>query len=112
MPRFIEQTADNALRNRAPLSWLGAIETSEREGREVINLKLRGTALFVDAARLFALAHGLDASNTRQRLIAAARALRVGATDGQAWVAAFEFLQMLRLRVQLESSGDEARGRQ
>lgn len=104
VPRFIKQMADNALRSRAPLNWLGAIDTETVDGRECIDLKLRGTALFVDAARLYALAKGLDALGTRERLRGAAEALGVDTGEGDAWVAAFEFLQMLRLRVQLQRS--------
>jgi CBS domain-containing protein len=70
----------------------------------VVDLKLRGTALFVDAARLYALAHGLPASSTRERLLAVAQALRLEAGEGESWVSAFEFLQMLRLRNQLDES--------
>jgi len=104
VPRFIKQMADNALRNRAPLNWLGAIDTNEVGGRQVVDLKLRGTAIFVDAARLYALAHGLDASSTRERLLAVGQALQLAAGEGEAWVAAFEFLQMLRLRNQLDDT--------
>ncbi|HEY6513928.1 MAG TPA: DUF294 nucleotidyltransferase-like domain-containing protein [Burkholderiaceae bacterium] len=108
VPRFIKQLADNALRHEAPLNWLGAIETRHVDGREVLDLKLRGTALFVDAARLHALAHGLDASSTRERLLAAAQTLRLPPAEGESAVAAFEFLQMLRLRVQLDDTRDPA----
>lgn len=104
VPRFIKQMSDNALRNRAPLNWLGAIDTSEVGGRQVVDLKIRGTALFVDAARLYALALGLDASSTRARLLGVAQALNLAASEGESWVAAFEFLQMLRLRNQLDDS--------
>jgi CBS domain-containing protein len=70
---------------------------------------MRGTALFVDAARLYALAHGLDATGTRDRLLAVAQALGLGAGEGESWAAAFEFLQMLRLRNQLdETRADDA----
>ncbi len=108
VPRFIKQMADNALTNRAPLDWLGALDTRRDGDREWLDLKLRGTALFVDAARLYALAHGLDASSTRARLTAAAQALQVPAGEGQAWVVAFEFLQMLRLRAQLDDGSESA----
>jgi len=101
-PRFMRQMAENSLRQRVPLNWLGAIDTQSVNGREMVDLKLRGTALFVDAARLYALAKGIDALGTRARLSAMARALGVGAQESEAWVAAFEFLQMLRLRVQLQ----------
>ena len=92
---------DNTLTNRAPLDWRGALETRDEGDRQWLDLKRRGTALFVEAARLYALAHGLDASSTRARLIVVAQALQVPTVEGDSWVAAFEFLQMLRLRVQL-----------
>jgi CBS domain-containing protein len=107
VPRFIKQMADNALRSRAPLDWLGALETRDEGDHRWLDLKLRGTALFVEAARLYTLAHGLDAASTRARLLAVAQALQVPA-EGESWVAAFEFLQMLRLRVQLDERSGEA----
>ncbi len=108
LPRFMRQMADNALRTRAPLSWLGALETRAIDGREGVDLKLQGTALFVDLARLYALAQGLDETGTRARLEAAGRALQVPAHEREGWVGAFEFLQMLRLRVQMEPQGGAA----
>jgi CBS domain-containing protein len=102
VPRFIKQMADNTLRNGAPLNWFGAIDTTAVNGRECVDLKLRGTAIFVDFARLYTLAHGIDALSTRERLSEVSRVLGVEPTEGEAWVAAFEFLQMLRLRVQLQ----------
>jgi CBS domain-containing protein len=101
LPRFLKQMADNALRNRVPLSWRGAIETQTHDGREGLDLKLHGTAVFVEAARLLALAHGLDEVGTRPRLLGAASALGLKAAEGEAWVSAFEFLQLLRLQVQI-----------
>jgi len=101
VPRFLKQMALNALRNRAPLNWRGALDTHSIEGREMLDLKLNGSAIFVDSARLFALAQGLPVLGTRARLEAAAPGLGVGPHEGDAWVAAFEFLQMLRLQVQV-----------
>ena len=95
--------------NRAPLDWLGALDTRDDGDHRWLDLKLRGTALFVDAARLYTLAHGIDASSTRSRLTAAAQALKAPALEGESWVAAFEFLQMLRLRVQLDEGAAAAR---
>ena len=102
LPRFMKQLALNALAHRAPLNWHGGIDTHHVDGRASIDLKQQGTAIFVDAARLYALAHGLRATGTRARLEAAAQALGVGGREGEAWVAAFEFLQLLRLQVQLD----------
>ena len=100
-PRFLKQLADNALRNRAPLNWRGALDTQDEDGHCWLDLKLHGTAIFVDAARLFALSHGLPLQGTGSRLHAAAAPMHVPAQESEAWVGAFEFLQMLRLQVQI-----------
>ncbi len=105
LPRFMKQIADNALRNGPPLNWHGSIDTQEVQGRAVVDLKMQGTALFVDVARLYALAHGIAATNTRARLEALGRLLGVEHAESDAWIAAFEFLQLLRLRVQLDQRG-------
>ncbi len=101
MPRFLKQVAENALRHRPPLNWRGALDTQDVNGRPTMDLKLQGTTLFVDAARLYALAHGIPAVGTRARLEAAAPFMRVSPQEGQAWITAFEFLQMLRLQAQM-----------
>jgi CBS domain-containing protein len=108
VPRFIKQLAGNALRNRPPLTWLGAVETRKVEGRDVLDLKMQGTALFVDAARLYALAQGIEETGTRPRFQAIARALDVEPQESEAWIGGFEFLQMLRLQVQLRRERREA----
>lgn len=108
VPRFIKQMADNALRRRAPMNWRGAIETADVEGRAMLDLKLQGTAIFVDAARLYALAHGLGALGTRARLEAIAPVLGVSTQEAEGWVGGFEFLQMLRLQAQV---GEDSRAR-
>jgi CBS domain-containing protein len=104
VPRFLKQMADNALRSRPPLNWRGALETHDVDGRAWLDLKLQGTAMFVDAARLYALAHGLQALGTRARLEAAAPLMRVAPQESEAWITGFEFLQMLRLQVQVSEN--------
>ena len=103
LPRFIKLLADNACQRQAPLNWLGGIQTQLVEGRPMLDLKLQGTALFVDAARLYALALGIGEVGTAARLEAVGAKLGVAAAESQGWVAAFEYLQMLRLRVQSHS---------
>ncbi len=100
-PRFIKLLAENALNLRVPLNWFGAIEPTEINGQEIIDLKLQGTALMVDAARIYSLAHGIEAINTRERLAAVGHALNVPEAEGAAWITAFEFLQTQRLAVQI-----------
>ena len=108
LPRFMKQLADNALTHRAPLNWRGAIDVKALGGREVIDLKLQGTAIFVDVARLYGLAHGVAATGTRARLEAVGRALALEPQESESWVGAFEFLQLLRLQVQLDAGSREA----
>jgi CBS domain-containing protein len=67
----------------------------------VIDLKLHGTAVFVDAARCLALAHGQAGVGTRERLLGAGQAMGVPLREREGWAAAFEVLQMLRLRAQV-----------
>jgi len=101
IPRFIKLLADNALNARVPLNWLGAIEPTEINGKKTIDLKLQGSALMVDVARIYSLAHGIDLINTRERLAAIGRALNIPEAESAAWITAFEFLQTQRLAVQI-----------
>jgi len=101
-PRFCRQLAEEVLRSPAALGWLGGIEAQSIDGVAMLDLKLHGTAVFVAVARLRSLAEGITEVNTRRRLEAIARIRGVPAHHAQAWVSAFEFLQMLRLRTQLQ----------
>jgi len=103
LPRFVKQLADNALERRPPLNWRGGIDTTEVDGRATIDLKLQGTAIFVDAARVYALAYGIAETGTRARFEAVGRALGLPVQESESWSVGFEFLQMLRLTVQMGS---------
>lgn len=105
-PRFLKQMAMNALTHAAPLNWLGSVDV---DATGAVDLKLQGTAIFVDASRLYALAHGVTATGTRERLEAVGARLGLAPHEYQAWTGGFEFLQMLRLRVQLEDAVDATR---
>lgn len=100
-PRFIKLLAENSLNIRVPLNWLGAIEFTEIDGKKTIDLKLQGTAIIVDVARIYSLAHGIEVTNTRERLAAVGRALNIPESESAAWITAFEFLQTQRLTVQI-----------
>ena len=100
VPRFTRQLAQNALRNAPRLNWRGALDPQREGEHEWMDLKLNGTMLFVDAARLYALAQGVDATGTRARFEAVGTALQAAPGEWQTWIGAFEFLQTLRLRVQ------------
>ncbi len=107
-PRFMKQMAENALRNSPALNWRGAIDAQALGDQQVLDLKLHGTAIYVEAARLYALAHGIAATGTRARFEAAAQAMGAAPQEAEAWVGGFEYLQMLRLQVQLAHGRREA----
>ena len=99
--RFLHQMAANALRNQAPLGWLQDFVTaSDPEHRDTLDLKLNGATLFVDAARIYSLAHGIAQTNTAARLIEFGSRQGIAAREVQAWTEAFGFIQILRLHHQ------------
>ncbi len=97
--RFLKQMSDNALRNRPPAaSMLESLLGAEMPA--TVDLKMNGTVPFVDAARIWALAAGLTETRTAERFRRLGEIGRLPATDVAAWIDAFEFLQLLRLRRQ------------
>ena len=105
-PRFLKQMSDNAMRNGPPASWTGGLFGGLFGGEaDEVDLKLNGTAPFVDGARLLALAHRVPATNTADRLQTLADAGTLRPDEARAWIEAFQFLQSQRLRVQHERRG-------
>jgi CBS domain-containing protein len=98
-PRFIKQMALNALTRQVPLNWRGAVDT---DSNGMIDLKLQAAAIVVDAARIYALGYGIEETNTCKRLTEVGILMKLADTEYDAWVSGFDFLQMLRLRVQVE----------
>jgi CBS domain-containing protein len=96
--RFLHQLAVNALRNKPPLGIVRDFVTSDG----MIDLKMNGITPFVDAARIFSLAHGVSATNTLQRLRDVGEKLRISAQDIDAYCDAFLYIQLLRLRLHHE----------
>jgi len=109
--RFLKQMSDNALMNRPPLSWRGELQGGNGDARvEGIDLKMHGSVPFVDAARIFALAAEITATNTVLRLTEAGAAKGVPTAEVQAWCDAFEYVQLLRLREQHRRATADDRG--
>ena len=99
--RFCKQMSDNALRTRAPLNWFGGLDVRKAEGGEPgIDIKHEGTGPFVDAARVLALASGVTATSTVERLVEAGERRSIRPAEVRGWADAFEHLQMVRLRTQ------------
>lgn len=111
LPRFIKQLAENALRNPVSLNWFGSVRATRRDGQAMFDLKMQGTALFVEAARLYALAQGIGhVTATDERLVAVAGALHVPHQECQVWCHGFEILQRLRLQLQLQARASDTTG--
>jgi len=99
--RFLHQMAANALRNRPPLGILHDFVTSRDEPHpNTLDLKLNGTTIFVDAARIYSLALGIAQTNTGARLLEFGTRRALPQREVLAWIEAFQFLQVLRLRHQ------------
>jgi len=99
-PRFCKLLAAEVLRTPPPLDWLGRIETEDGG----FDLKRLGAGVLVAVARLRALEQGIEEVNTLKRLAAVAAARGTPVQRSETVQTAFEFLQMLRLRVQMPQS--------
>lgn len=93
--RFLHQLAENAMSIRPPL---GLVRDFVVGKEHTLDLKLNGITPFVDAARIFSLAAGVSQTSTLQRLRASAAKLKIHPTEVEAWIDAFLFIQVLRMR--------------
>lgn len=103
---FLKRMTVNALANRVPVGLVrDFVVDAEGEYPHTLDLKINGATLFVDAARIFALAAGLNETNTVRRVKQAAVAWDLSEEELQGWVDAFHYLQQLRLRLHHEQLG-------
>ncbi|MFO1351443.1 MAG: putative nucleotidyltransferase substrate binding domain-containing protein [Gammaproteobacteria bacterium] len=100
--RFLLLMAQNALQNQPPLGVLRdfILTGGGDDYPHTLDLKVNGITPFVDAARIYALAAGVTATNTLERLQEAGARLRFASADVDAWAQAFQYIQNLRLRHQ------------
>ncbi len=98
---FLSRLARAALRQSPPIGFFRQFVV-EHHGttRDLIDLKERGSALIVDLARLFALEAGSAEVNTLARLRLAAGRSSLSETGAEELIAAFETINLLRLRHQ------------
>ena len=98
---FLRFMAENAMKAAPPLGMIRDFAfDSNADFPHTLDLKAFGARLFVDAARIVALAHGIPASSTVERLRAAAAQGKLGGDDVNAVIEGFFFIQQLRLRNQ------------
>jgi CBS domain-containing protein len=111
---FLRLMAENALQTKPPLGlWSALTGEGLAAAGSMINLKLYGIRPLVDTARIMALARGLPATGTADRLRAVADAGGLPKHELEAALAAFFFVQGVRLRHQaaLDSHADDAGNR-
>lgn len=97
---FQRMLADNALRQRPPVGRLREFVLT-RQGDDkaaTLDLKVQGLTPFVDGARLLALAHGIGACNTLERLRELVAKGVIDALDGAAYEEAYHFIQQTRMQ--------------
>ena len=100
-PLFLRMLSANALTVLPPLGKIRDFVTdTEPEHPGCIDLKKYGSRLFIDAARVFALAHDVSATNTVQRIKQAANLMSISPDEAAAVIDGFNFIQLLRLRHQ------------
>ncbi len=100
-PLFMRALVETHRQFTLPLNWLGGLRGQGDAGH--IDLKLQGTAVVVDAARILALGTGVCQVSTRERLSLAGAQLGVPVDESESWVGAFDYLQMKRLNHQLSA---------
>lgn len=98
-PAFLHLMAVNALQAEVPLNFRGELAVDENEA---VDLKKFGSRIFVDAARIFALAAGARAVNTADRLAEAGAG--AGLQDSEIASARAAFGHVLRLRLAHQSA--------
>ncbi|MEW6688955.1 MAG: DUF294 nucleotidyltransferase-like domain-containing protein [Pseudomonadota bacterium] len=108
-PVFLRHMAQNALQTPPALGRLGGFATSDVPGGEgTIDLKMQGARVFVDAARIFALAHAIPQTSTAERLRAARAPLGMGEAEAGAAIEAFFAVQAVRLKHQARPGAGES----
>jgi len=103
-PRFLRIMAEDALACTPALGWMGRFAyDGGRRHPHTIDLKLHGVRPFVDAARIWSLAHGVWATSTADRLRGASEILSWRPDATAAAVEAFFLVQRFRIQQQLET---------
>lgn len=105
-PAFLHLMAANALQAEVPLGFLGDVVVDKGSALETVDLKKFGSRIFVDAARIFALASGVTAVGTQERLQASGPRVGLGREELAAVNAAFTHI--LRLRQNIQVLGESA----
>lgn len=97
---FQRMLAQSAIKNKPPLGGLFRDFALEKKGveKDTIDLKFKGLAPFVDGIRVLALSHGIENSNTLERIRQLVSKGVIERLDGDAYAEAYHFIQQIRMQ--------------
>jgi CBS domain-containing protein len=99
--RFLHQMTEVALQKSPPFTLFdNFFQENHPEAPNSTDIKVKGVTVFVDAARVYALASGIAATKTHDRLVQAAQKRNWSTSVVSAWTESFQFLQGIRIRHQ------------
>ncbi|GAA4049921.1 DUF294 nucleotidyltransferase-like domain-containing protein [Parerythrobacter jejuensis] len=97
-PIFVSFLARDALRSKIPLGiFRNLVLEKSADGHRVFNAKAQAIMPIIDIARTQALAHGIEAVGTLERLASLAKAGKMASEDAQSLEDAFLFANDLRI---------------
>ncbi len=96
---FQRMMAENALRHRPPVGRFRDFVVARKGAeKDTLDLKVQGLTPFVDGARVLALAHEIDETNTLERLRLLVLKKVIDPQDGAAYEEAYHFIQQMRMQ--------------
>ena len=100
---FLSLLSANALQNTPPLGFFRQLVlVNDKEHKNQLNLKNRGTAPIVDLARIYALSAGLSSLNTHKRLVDAKDCEEISSSLANNLLDAYEFINSFRMKHQAQ----------
>lgn len=99
---FQKMLAGNAVLRKPPLTMFNTFRYASGDSKHTLDLKRQGLAPFVEAARVFAMASGIEEPNTLGRMDRLAAKGVFDPKDAGAWKEAYGLIQAIRMRAHQE----------
>ncbi len=106
---FQRLLAQASLQHKPPLGGLFRDFSLDKKGAEkdTLDLKIKGLTPFVDGARVLALSHGIESSNTLERFRQLVSKGVIERLDGDAYAEAYHFIQLIRMQQHQQQARNE-----
>jgi len=106
---FQRMMAQSAMQHRPPLGGLFRNFALDKKGveKDTLDLKIKGLTPFVDGIRVLALAHGIESSNTLERIRQLVSKGVIERLDGDAYAEAYHFIQLIRMQQHQQQARSE-----